>query len=435
MSLSDGGRDHGTPAYMAPEQIEGCPITPATDIYALGIVLYEMVTGARPFVGETPLKTAFKRLHEPPPSPRAHVPDVAPRWEATILRCLGRRPEDRFASAGEVVAALEGAPPSANAAPAPTPTPSRRDSETPPVRRSGGEAERRQLTVLVCGCEVFESDAYLELDSEDQARVLRSFQERCEGAVRAVRRHGRAVHRQGAAGVLRLPGRVRGRRRPRRPGRPRAILDAMKLSLSRRTAATRRSWIRGSVFTPEQRSSSPKRAPCRWWAMHGTWPSVSKTWPSPVNCLTEASHRLFQGRFHCVSLGRQKIRSVTNPVELFRIEHIAAAGSPIDAVTPAELSPLTGRDQEIGLLMNRWEQAREGMGQVVQLSGEPGLGKSRLVHTMKHHVLGQMIEGEVDPPSSSGAARRIFRIPDSTRRSTSSSVPSPSIARSRQKPG
>jgi eukaryotic-like serine/threonine-protein kinase len=108
MSLSTEGEISGTPAYMAPEQVEGGPVTPATDVYALGVVLYEMVTGALPFVGETPLKMAVKRLHEPPPSPRVHVPAVDPLWEATILRCLARRPEERFASAGEVVSALEG---------------------------------------------------------------------------------------------------------------------------------------------------------------------------------------------------------------------------------------------------------------------------------------------------------------------------------------
>jgi len=62
------------------------------------------------------------------------------------------------------------------------------------------------------------------------------------------------------------------------------------------------------------------------------------------------------------------------------------------------VAPLTGRDTEVNLLKDRWEQANEGMGQVVLLIGEAGLGKSRLVHTLKGHVLGQMVEGEVDSP-------------------------------------
>ena len=65
---------------------------------------------------------------------------------------------------------------------------------------------------------------------------------------------------------------------------------------------------------------------------------------------------------------------------------------------PTELSPLTGRDHEMSLLKDRWEQAQEGMGQIVLLVGEPGLGKSRLVDTLKDHVLGQLVEGETDSP-------------------------------------
>ena len=106
LAMSAENEISGTPAYMAPEQVEGGPVTPATDVYALGVVLYEMVTGAWPFVGETPLKMATARLHEPPASPRVHVADLDPLWEDTILRCLARRPDDRFASAADVVTAL-----------------------------------------------------------------------------------------------------------------------------------------------------------------------------------------------------------------------------------------------------------------------------------------------------------------------------------------
>jgi tetratricopeptide (TPR) repeat protein/TolB-like protein len=104
------GEVFGTPKYMSPEQVEGRPLTPSTDIYALGVVMYEMLTGTTPFVGDTPLTTAVKRLQEPAPSPRTHVPHLQPVWEQTILRCLERKPEARFASAVDVTGALTGAP-------------------------------------------------------------------------------------------------------------------------------------------------------------------------------------------------------------------------------------------------------------------------------------------------------------------------------------
>ena len=99
----------GTPAYMAPEQIEGGEVTAAADIYAFGLVIYEMLTGSQPFSGETPFGIAFRRLHEPPPSPRSLVSDLDHNWEAVIMRCLKRDPAERFTSASEAVQVLSGA--------------------------------------------------------------------------------------------------------------------------------------------------------------------------------------------------------------------------------------------------------------------------------------------------------------------------------------
>lgn len=103
------GEVFGTPKYMAPEQVEGGAPTPATDIYSLGVVMYEMVTGTTPFVGETPLSTAVKRLQEAPQSPRTHAPHLSPQWERAILTCLARKPADRFASATDVIEVLSSA--------------------------------------------------------------------------------------------------------------------------------------------------------------------------------------------------------------------------------------------------------------------------------------------------------------------------------------
>jgi serine/threonine protein kinase/Flp pilus assembly protein TadD len=102
------GHHLGTPAYMAPEQLEGYEATPATDVYALGLVMYEILAGRKPFLENGPLAGAFLRLKESPPSPRVYVPDLDQHWENTILRCLETDPGARFQSAKEVAAGFAG---------------------------------------------------------------------------------------------------------------------------------------------------------------------------------------------------------------------------------------------------------------------------------------------------------------------------------------
>ena len=98
----------GTPDYLAPELLELEHATPASDLYAMGLVLFEMLTGKPPFEADTPLKMVLRRVQEEPPSPRAHLPDLDPRWEETILRCLARKPEDRYGEARELIPVLDG---------------------------------------------------------------------------------------------------------------------------------------------------------------------------------------------------------------------------------------------------------------------------------------------------------------------------------------
>lgn len=92
----------GTVSYMAPEQIRGEELTPATDIYALGVVMYEMMTGELPFRGDSNVTIALKHLNEEPKPPRELAPSLDPRWQEAILGCLKKSPEKRFQSGHEV---------------------------------------------------------------------------------------------------------------------------------------------------------------------------------------------------------------------------------------------------------------------------------------------------------------------------------------------
>jgi serine/threonine protein kinase len=107
--LTRTGELLGTPAYMAPEQGDLGPIGPATDVYAFGLVLYEMLSGTAPFTpGATPLETVLRRRRDAPRPLAAAVPGVDPRWADAIHRCLARDPARRFSRAGDALAAAVG---------------------------------------------------------------------------------------------------------------------------------------------------------------------------------------------------------------------------------------------------------------------------------------------------------------------------------------
>jgi serine/threonine-protein kinase len=108
--LTRTGMMIGTSDYLAPEQARGHEVDGRTDVYALGIVLYECLTGELPFPADNPLAVALRHVQEPMPDPRAVAPDVPGPLAAAVLRAGMKEPEARFPSAQELAEALEEAP-------------------------------------------------------------------------------------------------------------------------------------------------------------------------------------------------------------------------------------------------------------------------------------------------------------------------------------
>jgi serine/threonine-protein kinase len=106
-SLTQTGTVMGTAHYSAPEQVRGESASPTSDIYSMGVVLYEMLTGERPYSGDTPLAVAMARLSEDPPHPKERRPAIPTALDAVVMRALAREPGDRFASAAEMRVALD----------------------------------------------------------------------------------------------------------------------------------------------------------------------------------------------------------------------------------------------------------------------------------------------------------------------------------------
>ena len=438
--LTDPGMVVGTPMYMAPEQAYGEPLDGRADLFSLGCVLYRMATGRPPFEGKTTLALLSAVTTLTPPPPDQLNPAIPPALADLLGRLLAKRPADRPGSAEAVVQELQAiervrpfaagtsatgqtlisplAPPTAPAEllwsgvqpdssmlSADTPLPSTstpvhplgRSSLASASRRQAREAERRQVTVLVGGWGVFESEAYLALESEDQAQALAAFRQAC---ARVVGQSGGTVVQCDEQGLLACF------------GYPVAHEDAARRAAESAIRLLGEAVVLGNEF---RRRPAPEAG---LWVGLNTGPAVVEVKddavslvgdarnvavrlrevaaPGQVIC-TEATRRLFRDQVECIALGNRQIKGVARSVGLFRVDRITAPGAS-EPPASVRLSPLTGRDLEISLLRDRWERARDGCGQAVVLVGEPGLGKSRLVQALKDHVLGQQVEGEAEPP-------------------------------------
>ena len=158
----------GTPAYMAPEQLAGTGATRQSDLYALGLVLYEVFTGKPPFAGKDLQELQRQRAQTPKTTPSTLIPDISPRLESAILRCLEPEPNLRPASALEVAVSLPGGDPLAEALAA-------GETPSPDLLAASGPREalrpRTAIALLACVAAVFVTTIFLAPWAQTVARL------------------------------------------------------------------------------------------------------------------------------------------------------------------------------------------------------------------------------------------------------------------------
>ncbi|MCZ7529604.1 MAG: protein kinase [Acidimicrobiia bacterium] len=179
--LTRTGMVIGTARYLAPEQAKGNAIDPRADVYSLGLVLYEMLTGQVPFTRDTDMATAAARLTNYARPVRELRPEVSPALEAVVMRALAREPADRYQNAGAFASAIRDAasgrveePAKPRTAPRPTPQPPPAPAYQPPVRSSPRKRHTNPMAwllvvIALAGAAVAIAWAVQEASSNDPA--------------------------------------------------------------------------------------------------------------------------------------------------------------------------------------------------------------------------------------------------------------------------
>jgi TOMM system kinase/cyclase fusion protein len=273
-------------------------------------------------------------------------------------------------------------PPAAQGQPSPEVTPRVTVSPSP-------EAERRQLTVMFCDL-VDSTKLSSQLDPEEYREVVRAYQGACSEVITRFDGHIAQLLGDGLLVYFGYPvAHEDDAQRAVRTGL--GILDAMgdlNTRLTRekgRQLAIRIGVHTGLVVVGEMGGVGRQEQ-----LALGETPNIASrieglAQPNTV-AISDATCRLVQGYFDCEALGEQTLRGVTEPIQVYRVFQESDVYSRLDVAQTKGLTPLVGRESEVTLLVERWKQARAGHGQVVLLSGEPGIGKSRLVQMLKEHV-------------------------------------------------
>jgi class 3 adenylate cyclase/tetratricopeptide (TPR) repeat protein len=285
-------------------------------------------------------------------------------------------------------------PPPVSSAPQPAPRLAAADLSSSPAEPSQGSphapnAERRQLTVLFCDL-VDSTVLASQLDPEEWREVVRAYQDTCAKVIGRFEGHIAQYLGDGLLVYFGYPyAHEDDALRAVRAGL--GMVEAMaqlntRLAPERGVSLAVRLGIHtGLVVVGEIGGGATQEQ-----LALGETPNIAARLqgiaaPNTV-VISAATYRLLGGFFACKPLGTPPLKGIGQPLEVYQVLYESMARSRLEAAGSIGLTPLVGREQEVALLRERWVQVTEGVGQVVLLSGEAGIGKSRLVQVLTEHV-------------------------------------------------
>ncbi len=214
------------------------------------------------------------------------------------------------------------------------------------------EAERRQLTVLFCDL-VDSTTLARQLDPEDLRAVVRAYQETCAKVIARFEGH---IAQYLGDGLL--------------------VYFGYPLGLGIHTGLVVVGEVGGGTRQEQLALGETPNLAARLQSLAA---------PNTL-VISAATLPLLGGFFACQALGPHPVKGLAQPLEVYQVMYESMARSRLEAASSTGLTPLVGREQEMGLLLERWAHVKDGLGQVVLLSGEAGIGKSRLVRVLTEHV-------------------------------------------------
>jgi len=259
----------------------------------------------------------------------------------------------------------------------------------PPTEHRSPDAERRQLTVMFCDL-VESTQLSGQLDPEDYRELVRTYQRVC---TEVIQRYDGYIAQLLGDGLLVYFGYPQAHEddahRAVRTGL--GIVAAMgdlntRLKQAKGVQLVLRVGIHMGLVVVGAMGSGDRQEQLALGETPNIAARIQGLAASNTVVMSEAAYRLVQGYFDCQDLGAQALRGVAEPIAMYRVLSESGATSRLDVAQTRGLTPLVGRESEVTLLLERWEQAKARHGQVVLLSGEAGIGKSRLVQVLKDHV-------------------------------------------------